>query len=144
MLLSTQGLKRVRYPSSVMKRAWIFFSNLDWLATSFATSWKLSAWNQHLLLATWDYLHIFYWNYKFLLFEKSLKLNWFFLLERIFFTKILNQEYFFVYDLSYDLQTYIKQSASHVTITDQFQVKDKSRVFQDKYFISYTHLKNDQ
>ena len=39
---------------------------------------------------------------------------------------------FFVYDLSYDLQTYIKQSASHVTITDQFQVKDKSRVFQDK------------
>ena len=26
--------------------------------------------------------------------EKSLKLNWFFLLERIFFTKILNQEYF--------------------------------------------------
>ena len=34
------------------------------------------------------------------------------MLERIFFTKILNQEYFFVYDLSYDLQTYIKQSAS--------------------------------
>ena len=53
-------------------------------------------------------------------------------LERISFTKILSQEYFFVYDLSYDLQTYIKQSASHVTITDQFQVKDKSRVFQDK------------
>ena len=65
------------------------------------------------------------------------------MLGRISFTKILNQEYFFVYDLSYDLQTYIKQSASHVTITDQFQVKDKSRVFQDKSLISYTHLRND-
>ena len=29
-----------------------------------------------------------------------------------------------------------------MTITDQFQVKDKSRVFQDKNLISYTHLKN--
>ena len=66
------------------------------------------------------------------------------MLERIFFTKILNQEYFFfVYNLSYDLQTYIKQSASYVTIADQFQVKDKSRVFQDKYITSHTHLRND-
>ena len=48
----------------------------------------------------------------------------------------------FVYDLSYDLQTYIKQSASYVTITDQFQVKDKSRVFQDKSLFSYNHLRN--
>ena len=52
--------------------------------------------------------------------------------------------FLFVYNLSYDLQTYIKQSASYVTITDQFQVKDKSRVFQDKYLISYTHLRNDK
>ena len=69
-----------------------------------------------------------------------------FLMERIFFTKILNLEFFFLfaYDLSYDLQTCIKQSASYVTITDQIQVKDKSRVFQNKYLISYTHLRNDE
>ena len=52
--------------------------------------------------------------------------------------------FLFVYDFSYDLQTYIKQNASYVTITDQFQVKNKSRVFQDKYLISYTHLRNDK
>ena len=45
-------------------------------------------------------------------------------------------------DLSYDLQAYIKQSASSVTVTDQFQVKDKSRVFQDNCLISYTYLRN--
>ena len=64
------------------------------------------------------------------------------MLERISFTKIFNQEYFLVYDLSYDLQTYVKQSASYVTVTDQFQVKVKSPVFQDKSLISYTHLRN--
>ena len=31
-----------------------------------------------------------------------------------------------------------------MTITDQFQVKDKSRVFQDKYLISYAHLRNNK
>ena len=29
-----------------------------------------------------------------------------------------------------------------MTVTDQFQVKDKSRVFQDKSLISYTNLRN--
>ena len=64
------------------------------------------------------------------------------MLERIYFIKIFNKDYFFVYDLSYDLQTYIKQSVSYVTVTDQFQVKDKSRVFQDKSLFSYNHLRN--
>ena len=31
-----------------------------------------------------------------------------------------------------------------MTVTDQFQVKDKSPVFQDKSFISYTHVRNDK
>ena len=29
-----------------------------------------------------------------------------------------------------------------MTVTDQFQVKGKSRVFEDKSLISYTHLRN--
>ena len=29
-----------------------------------------------------------------------------------------------------------------MTVTDQFQVKDKSRVFRDKSLISYTNLRN--
>ena len=63
------------------------------------------------------------------------------MLERISLAKIFNQEYFFVYDLSYDLKTNIKQSASYVTVTDQFEMKDESYVFQDKSLISYTHLR---
>ena len=42
--------------------------------------------------------------------------------ERISFTKVFNQEYFFVYDLSYGLQTYINQSASYVTIKKFFKL----------------------
>ena len=90
-----------------------------------------------------DNLHIFYWGCKFVLLEKSLKLNWFFCWKKYCLQKYSTRSIFlFLCDLSYNLQTYIKQSASYMTITDQFQVKDKSRVFQDKYLIWYTHLRN--
>ena len=52
--------------------------------------------------------------------------------------------FFCLFTIYHDFQTYIKQNASYVTITDQFQVKDRSRVFQDKYLVSYTHLRNDK
>ena len=57
-------------------------------------------------------------------------------------TKIFNRDYFLVYNLSYDLQTYIKESASYVTVTDQFKVKNKSLVFQDQSLISYSRIRN--
>ena len=74
--------------------------------------------------------------------ERSLKQDWFSLLGRISVTKIFNREYFLVYDLSYDLQTYIKESASYLTVNDQFKVTKKSLLFQDQSLISYSHVRN--
>ena len=73
--------------------------------------------------------------------EKSLKLNWFFFAGKNILYKNIQPRVFSCLRL-YDLQTYVRQSASYVTVKDQFQVKVKSPAFQDKSLISYAHLRN--
>ena len=46
--------------------------------------------------------------------EKSLKLNWFFLLERTFFTKILNQEYLFLFTIYLMIYRHTSNKAHHM------------------------------
>ena len=77
---------------------------------------------------TGDNLQVIYCNYKLVLLEKSLKLNFIFAIKNVL-SKHIEPITFFFHHLSYDSQRYTKQGASNVTIknvlnffTGQFQV----------------------